>query len=141
MKKEYGRSMIEMLGVLAIIGVLSIGGLAGYTMAMNRHRANVALDYAQRAFVVAQTFGDGSQEIASTTECASTSILNETLPSASLSTCTVGRTANGATTITITPANDSVSEAIANRLGLTSKAAKYTMTDTGTDANVWKAGS
>ena len=37
---ESGRSMVEMLGVLAIIGVLSIGGIAGYTMAMNRYRAN-----------------------------------------------------------------------------------------------------
>ena len=35
-----GRSMIEMLGVLAIIGVLSIGGLAGFKIAMNYHRAN-----------------------------------------------------------------------------------------------------
>ena len=35
-----GRSMIEMLGVLAVIGVLSLGSLAGYTMAMNYHRAN-----------------------------------------------------------------------------------------------------
>ena len=37
---ESGRSMVEMLGVLAIIGVLSIGGIAGYTMAMNKYRAN-----------------------------------------------------------------------------------------------------
>ena len=29
-----GRSMIEMLGVLAIIGVLSVGGIAGYSKAM-----------------------------------------------------------------------------------------------------------
>ena len=45
MKKvnESGRSMVEMLGVLAIIGVLSIGGIAGYTMAMNRYRANEGL--------------------------------------------------------------------------------------------------
>lgn len=57
---QNGRSMIEMLGVLAIIGVLSIGGLAGYTMAMNRHRANTILDYASRCVVVAQTNGDGS---------------------------------------------------------------------------------
>ena len=35
-----GRSMVEMLGVLAIIGVLSIGGIAGYRMAMNRYQAN-----------------------------------------------------------------------------------------------------
>ena len=35
-----GRSMIEMLGVLAIIGVLSITALVGFTYAMNKHRAN-----------------------------------------------------------------------------------------------------
>ena len=60
MKKfQNGRSMIEMLGVLAIIGVLSIGGLAGYTMAMNRHRANQILDYVSRCAIAAQTKGDG----------------------------------------------------------------------------------
>ena len=37
---QEGRSMVEMLGVLAIIGVLSIGGIAGYRMAMNRYQAN-----------------------------------------------------------------------------------------------------
>ena len=77
MKKEYGRSMIEMLGVLAIIGVLSIGGLAGYTMAMNRHRANTILDYVSRCVVVAQTNGDGSK--LTTGNCAT--ILDETMPS------------------------------------------------------------
>ena len=45
---ESGRSMVEMLGVLAIIGVLSIGGIAGYTMAMNRYRANEVLDIAAK---------------------------------------------------------------------------------------------
>ena len=58
---ESGRSMIEMLGVLAIIGVLSVGGLSGYTMAMNRHRANQVLDYAQRAAVLFQTSADGEK--------------------------------------------------------------------------------
>ena len=43
---ESGRSMVEMLGVLAIIGVLSIGGIAGYTLAMNRYRANEILNTA-----------------------------------------------------------------------------------------------
>jgi len=52
---QKGRSMIEMLGVLAIVGVLSIGGLAGYTMAMNRWRANTLMDYVTRCVVVAQT--------------------------------------------------------------------------------------
>ena len=37
---ETGRSMIEMLGVLAIIGVLSVGGIAGYTSAMRSYKAN-----------------------------------------------------------------------------------------------------
>ena len=39
-KQSTGRSMIEMIGVLAIIGLLSIGGLAGYTIAMNYYKAN-----------------------------------------------------------------------------------------------------
>ena len=39
--RELGRSMIEMLGVLAIIGVLSVGGIAGYGKAMRMWRANV----------------------------------------------------------------------------------------------------
>ena len=54
-KLQKGRSMIEMLGVLAIVGVLSIGGLAGYQMAMNRYRASTLSDYASRCVVVAQT--------------------------------------------------------------------------------------
>ena len=54
-KIESGRSMVEMLGVLAIIGVLSIGGIAGYTMAMNRYRTNEIIDTASKLSVVAQT--------------------------------------------------------------------------------------
>ena len=49
---ESGRSMVEMLGVLAIIGVLSIGGIAGYSMAMNRYRANEILDAASKYAVI-----------------------------------------------------------------------------------------
>ena len=37
---EVGRSMIEMLGVLAIIGVLSVGGIAGYSKAMEQFKIN-----------------------------------------------------------------------------------------------------
>ena len=41
-----GRSMIEMLGVLAIIGVLSVGGIAGYSKAMQKWRTNkIIADY------------------------------------------------------------------------------------------------
>ncbi len=38
-----GRSMIEMLGVLAIIGVLSVGGIQGFSKAMHMYRWNKAL--------------------------------------------------------------------------------------------------
>ena len=47
-KLESGRSMVEMLGVLAIIGVLSVGGIAGYMLSMNRFRANAMLDVANK---------------------------------------------------------------------------------------------
>ena len=41
---QTGRSMVEMLGVLAIIGVLSAGGLAGYSKAMFKHKMNTTMD-------------------------------------------------------------------------------------------------
>ena len=41
--RECGRSMIEMLGVLAIIGVLSVGGIAGYSKAMEKYKVNKAV--------------------------------------------------------------------------------------------------
>ncbi len=47
-KLESGRSMVEMLGVLAIIGVLSVGGIAGYSLSMRRHRANQIVDYVSK---------------------------------------------------------------------------------------------
>ena len=40
---QCGRSMIEMLGVLAIIGVLSVGGIAGYSKAMIKFKTNTLL--------------------------------------------------------------------------------------------------
>ena len=41
---ESGRSMIEMLGVLAIVGVLSVGGIAGYSKAMTKFKTNKVAD-------------------------------------------------------------------------------------------------
>ena len=41
---EKGRSMIEMLGVLAIIGVLSVGGIAGYSKAMEKFKINKTIN-------------------------------------------------------------------------------------------------
>ena len=52
-KQEQGRSMVEMLGVLAVVGVLSVGGIAGYTYAMNKHKTNEVLNgVSARAVVV-----------------------------------------------------------------------------------------
>lgn len=42
-KNQSGRSMIEMLGVLAIIGVLTVGGLQGYEYVMKRHRISTTI--------------------------------------------------------------------------------------------------
>lgn len=44
MKSQAGRSMVEMLGVLAIIGVLSIGGIAGYRIAMEKYKINEVIN-------------------------------------------------------------------------------------------------
>ncbi len=40
MYTQSGRSMVEMLGVLAIIGVLSVGAIAGYSKAMLKYKLN-----------------------------------------------------------------------------------------------------
>ena len=54
---ETGRSMVEMLGVLAIIGVLSIGGIAGYTMAMNKFSANEIVNAIVQGAIECRTRG------------------------------------------------------------------------------------
>ena len=46
-KAESGRSMIEMLGVLAIVGILSAGGIAGYSMAMQHYKTNTLIERIQ----------------------------------------------------------------------------------------------
>ncbi len=43
-KNESGRSMVEMLGVLAVIGVLSVGGISGYSYAMKRQRISQTIN-------------------------------------------------------------------------------------------------
>ena len=40
MNIQSGRSMVEMIGVLAIIGVLSVGAIAGYSKAMMKYKLN-----------------------------------------------------------------------------------------------------
>lgn len=41
---QSGRSMVEILGVLAIVGVLSIGSIMGYSYAMDKYRANTTVN-------------------------------------------------------------------------------------------------
>ena len=41
---QYGRSMIEMLGVLAITGILTVGGMTSFQKVMRKHRMNVMRD-------------------------------------------------------------------------------------------------
>ena len=54
---ETGRSMVEMLGVLAIIGVLSVGGISGYSRAMSKYRANEIMNAVSLANVELQLGG------------------------------------------------------------------------------------
>ena len=41
---ELGRSMVEMLGILAVIGVLSIGAIQGYKYAFNKYNVNETIN-------------------------------------------------------------------------------------------------
>ena len=49
---QSGRSMIEMLGVLAIVGLLSIGGLWGVRLLYDKHRANNLLEDASMGLLL-----------------------------------------------------------------------------------------
>ena len=76
LNNENGRSMIEMLGVLAIIGVLSVGGIAGYSKAMHKYRINKAIEQITlmasniRTFFAPQKNYIGVYCFCSTTGCA-----------------------------------------------------------------------
>ena len=57
--EESGRSMVEMLGVLAIVGVLSIGGITGYSKAMAKYKVNKTLDQVSMLITnIRTTFGN-----------------------------------------------------------------------------------
>ena len=117
MKKiESGRSMIEMLGVLAIIGVLSIGGLAGYTMAMNRHRATAITDYANRCVVVSQTRGvSGIATVHEAGESCADTLAGETAPTGY--TATITAASADSTTVTLDGVTDAVDAILTERMG------------------------
>ena len=64
-KQEQGRSMVEMLGTLTIIGVLSVGSIAGYTYAMRSYRANEIVNATSMLYMsgIAQNQGAGDAEM------------------------------------------------------------------------------
>ena len=56
-KNETGRSMVEMLGVLAIAAIITMGGISGYYVLMKKFRSNVVLEVIAEASVEAQKRG------------------------------------------------------------------------------------
>lgn len=130
-KQESGRSMVEMLGVLAIIGVLSIGGISGYTMAMNRYRANTVLDAATKYAVIVYTgyqtniavnSMNGGTNSYTAPSFASTGIAPNSaskIAGATISTPSSNDITDGSVKLTITFDTKKVCEAAASTLGVT----------------------
>ena len=58
---EHGRSMVEILGVLVIIGILSIGGMAGYEYAYSSYQASQIQDAVSKAKLIAKQGGRKSR--------------------------------------------------------------------------------
>ena len=58
--EQSGRSMVEMLGVLAIIGVLSVGGISGYSKAMAKYKLTKAQDQMAMLLINIRTAFSGS---------------------------------------------------------------------------------
>ena len=63
MNKETARSMVEMIGVLAVAGVLSIGGVAGYRYAIDKMNANDIINEVRKRAVTASQQRILGQEI------------------------------------------------------------------------------
>ncbi len=51
---ESGRSMVETLGVLAIMAVLSVAMIAGFHIAVDKSKANTIVQDSRMAFMSAQ---------------------------------------------------------------------------------------
>lgn len=65
--EQSGRSMVEMLGVLAIIGVLSVGGIAGYSKAMTKFKINKSMDQISTLVANIRTLYSGQRNYADLT--------------------------------------------------------------------------
>lgn len=59
--EQTGRSMVEMLGVLAIIGVLSVGGIAGYSKAMTKFKITKTFDQVSMTVANIRTLYSGQR--------------------------------------------------------------------------------
>lgn len=56
--EECGRSMIEMLGVLAIVGILSVGGIAGFSKAMMKHKLIQQAEFFNNIFTTMDMYAE-----------------------------------------------------------------------------------
>jgi prepilin-type N-terminal cleavage/methylation domain-containing protein len=63
-KAQSGRSMIEMLGVLAIVGILSAGGIAGYSMAMQSYKTSALTEKVNLIAQQARVLYNGIYDVA-----------------------------------------------------------------------------
>ena len=95
MKNESGRSM-------------SIGGIAGYTMAMNRYRANEIIDTASKVAIVAMTANAGAGGAADISDLGS----NITIPCIAADT-DIASNATGVVSINLEETCDGVADIIA----------------------------
>jgi len=59
---QSGRSMVEILGVLAIVAVLSVGGIAGYSKAMAKFKIGKTLDQVSTLVTEIRSLYSGSNE-------------------------------------------------------------------------------
>ncbi|MDO4183994.1 MAG: type 4 pilus major pilin [Rhodospirillales bacterium] len=106
--EQTGRSMVEMLGVLAIIGVLSVGGIAGYSKAMSKYKLTKAMDQVSTTVTNIRTLYSGQPNydgLTTTTMIQMGAVGAEMLNGKSPTTATAAYNAfNGAVTIDGAPA-------------------------------------
>lgn len=78
MSCQRGRSMVEMLGVLAIIGVLSVGGIAGYARAMAYFKINKTMNEVSHIAAAARAMFGKYESYASLGEYTNINLLKKT---------------------------------------------------------------
>ncbi len=94
-----GRTMLEMIGVLAIIGILSIGILVAYQRAMVSKKTNEIIEYV--SMLSLDVARKSVNKPVSTTQCSNYNSTQLQVPPY-FSTCTVGFNKNNGTIINVT---------------------------------------